>query len=73
VRTLSATAFREQFLQLLEKIPVDGILITKRGHPVAKLVPVRGSCTDLIGSAPDFLYENGDDLFSTGIQWDAES
>ena len=73
MRTLSATAFREQFLQLLENVPTDGILITKRGQPVAKLVPVRGSCADLIGSDPNFLYENDDDLFSTGIQWDAES
>jgi prevent-host-death family protein len=73
VKILSVTAFREQCLQLLENVPIDGVLITKRGRPVAKLIPVHRDCTDLIGSAPDFLYENEDDLFSTGSRWDAKS
>jgi antitoxin (DNA-binding transcriptional repressor) of toxin-antitoxin stability system len=69
VKILSATTFWKQLRQLLKNVPVDDILITKCGRPIAKLAPVGGSCADLIGSVPDFLYENEDALFSTGIQW----
>jgi hypothetical protein len=43
-----------------------GILITRHGHGVAKILPVRApSCVDLIGAVP-LLRDNDDDLFSTG-------
>lgn len=50
VITLNVTEFREQCLHLLERLPSEGVFITKRGRPVAKLVPVRRSCADLIGT-----------------------
>jgi antitoxin (DNA-binding transcriptional repressor) of toxin-antitoxin stability system len=73
MKSLSVTEFRQQCLQLLDHIPPDGVVITRRGRPVARIVRERGSCSELIGSAPDVIFDNDDDLFSTGVRWDAES
>ena len=51
---------------------MDGVLITKRGRPVAKVMPVSSSCIDLIGSISDLASDPDDDLFSTGLEWDAQ-
>lgn len=72
MNTLNATEFREQCLHLLDCVPSSGVLITKRGRPVAKLIPVRRSCADLIGTVPGLATDPADDLFSTGLSWDAE-
>jgi prevent-host-death family protein len=41
MRDLSITEFRRQCLSLLEALPEEGIVITKRGQPVARVAPVR--------------------------------
>jgi len=40
MRDLSITEFRRQCLSLLEDLPEEGIVITKRGQPVARVAPV---------------------------------
>jgi antitoxin (DNA-binding transcriptional repressor) of toxin-antitoxin stability system len=40
MRDLSITAFRRQCLALLEDLPEEGIVITKRGKPLARVAPV---------------------------------
>jgi antitoxin (DNA-binding transcriptional repressor) of toxin-antitoxin stability system len=66
--------FRQKCLALMDDLPAEGILITRHGHPVAKLLPVRSSsCVDLIGILPGLTITDDDDLFSTGECWDAES
>lgn len=73
VQEISVSDFRQQCLSLMDRLPAEGILITRHGHPVAKLVPVRpASCSELIGTLA-ILPDNHDDLFSTGERWDAES
>jgi antitoxin (DNA-binding transcriptional repressor) of toxin-antitoxin stability system len=70
---ISISEFRQKCLVLMDSLPADGLLITRHGHPVAKLLPVRPkSCADLIGSVP-MLTNQSDDLFTTGERWDAES
>ncbi|MCK4341303.1 MAG: type II toxin-antitoxin system Phd/YefM family antitoxin [Phycisphaerae bacterium] len=69
---ISASKFKEQCLALLEQVEPDGIVITKHGKPVAKLVPIERDCSDLIGSMKDELVIKGD-ILSTGLAWDAES
>src|SRR5579875_3930210 len=73
MKTLNVIDFWEQCLQLLEGRPADGILITKRGRPLAKVTPVPSSCSDLIGTMKGLVSNPQDDLFSTGVGWDAES
>ncbi|MGD0774997.1 MAG: type II toxin-antitoxin system prevent-host-death family antitoxin [Candidatus Solibacter sp.] len=41
MRDLSITEFRRQCLALLDDLPEEGIVITKRGQPVARVSPVR--------------------------------
>jgi prevent-host-death family protein len=38
---LSVTEFRKRCLTLLEDLPDEGIEVTKRGEPVARVIPVR--------------------------------
>jgi antitoxin (DNA-binding transcriptional repressor) of toxin-antitoxin stability system len=73
MREISVSDFRQQCLTLMDHLPPEGVIITRHGHPVAKLLPIRpASCADLIGTAP-VLRGHDDDLFSTGERWDAES
>ena len=68
---ISVSDFRQRCLTLMDRLPAEGILITRHGQPVARIVPVRpGSCADLIGSIP-ILSDPADDLFSTGERWEA--
>ena len=56
-RTLGAAQFKEQCLAILDQVDPEGIVITKHGRPVAKLIPIEGTSEHLIGSlqweAPD--------------------
>ena len=70
---LNVTEFRQRCMMLLDELPADGIVITKYGRPIARLLPIRQSPVDLIGSYPGFLHSDDDDLFSTGIEWNATS
>ena len=46
MKRVPATMFKAQCLAILDRIDPDGIIITKHGRPVAKLIPV--------GTAPRF-------------------
>jgi antitoxin (DNA-binding transcriptional repressor) of toxin-antitoxin stability system len=70
--TINAAKFKEQCLSLLDSITDEGIVITKRGKAVAKVIPIRTECADLIGSINGKIKINGD-IMSTGLKWDAES
>ncbi len=70
---MNVSDFRQKCLSLMEQLPAEGILITKHGRPVAKIVPIRESAAELIGSVPGLVLDPDDDLFSTGATWDAQS
>jgi antitoxin (DNA-binding transcriptional repressor) of toxin-antitoxin stability system len=72
MKSLNASEFREQCLSLLDHLPPEGIVIMKRGQPVARLVPVRKDNADLIGSLRGQFQIHGD-ILSTEERWDAES
>lgn len=57
---------------LLENLGPEGILITKHGKPVARLIPASTNCAELIGSMKDKIQIRGE-ILSTGIKWNAES
>ena len=72
VEQLNASKFKEQCLSLLDHLAPDGIVITKHGKPVARLIPIECGCAELIGSMKGKVQVKGD-IFSTGIKWNAES
>jgi antitoxin (DNA-binding transcriptional repressor) of toxin-antitoxin stability system len=43
MQDLSITEFRRQCLALLDALPEEGFVITKRGQPVARVAPVRAA------------------------------
>lgn len=47
---ISASQFNERCLALLDNLDPEGIVITKHGKPVARLIPASSDCADLIGS-----------------------
>jgi prevent-host-death family protein len=72
MKTISAAKFKEQCLALLDAPGPDGIVITKRGKPVARLVPIAASPKDLLGALKGKLHIRGN-IESTGVKWDAQS
>jgi prevent-host-death family protein len=72
MKTIAAGKFKEQCLALLDSVGPEGIVITKHGKPVAKLVPIGSDSASLIGSFRGTLRIKGD-IMSTGERWDAES
>lgn len=71
-RTMNVSRFKEQCLALVDTLEPEGIVITKRGKPVAKIVPIRSECAHLIGALKGKISVHGN-ILSTGIRWNAES
>jgi prevent-host-death family protein len=70
-RTLAAAEFKAKCLAILDDVDADGIIITKHGKPVAKLMPIQPSSIELIGRLKGKLEIKGD-VLSTGLNWDVE-
>lgn len=68
----NASKFKEQCLSVLDNLDPEGIVITKHGKPIARVVPVSADCAGLIGSMRGRIRVKGD-ILSTGIRWNAES
>ena len=72
MKTLAAGKFKDVCLQTLDEVAATRrpVVITKRGRPVAKLVPVTSPARapSLAGS---IIAESGDP-YSTGEVWDAD-
>ena len=72
-KTMPAAEFKAKCLKILDELEAGGILITKRGRPVARVIPaVEADNKKLIGSMKGKIEVSGD-LFSTGVKWNAES
>jgi len=71
MKQIPAARFKAQCLLLLDRVDEDGIVITKRGRPVAKLIPIRTESAGLIGGLKNRLKIRGD-LLSTGVRWHAQ-
>ena len=72
MKQMAAAKFKAQCLSILDRVDAEGIVITKRGKPVAKLIPINAASADLIGSLKGKIKIKGD-ILSTGIRWDAQS
>ena len=72
MRQIGATQFKQQCLSILDRLAPDGVVITKHGRPVAKLIPIGTVAAALIGCLKGKLKIKGD-VLSTGLRWDAQS
>jgi antitoxin (DNA-binding transcriptional repressor) of toxin-antitoxin stability system len=72
MKTIGAAKFKEQCLSIIDHLEPSGIVITKHGKPVAKLLPVDGTSKDLIGCMRGRVKIKGD-VMSTGVRWSANA
>ena len=72
MKTMGAAKFKEQCLSVLDQVDPDGVVITKHGKPVAKLVPISTDGAALIGALKGKLHIRSD-IVSTNLDWDAQS
>ena len=70
MNVIDAAKFKEQCLALLDDIGSDGLIINRRGRPVARLLPLEPHDAELIGSLRDKIVVRGD-ILSTRVDWDA--
>jgi prevent-host-death family protein len=70
MKRVAAAKFKEQCLSLLDHLDPDGLVITKHGKPVARVLPVERASADLIGSLRGRIRVKGD-VLSTGLTWEA--
>ena len=71
-KRIGAAKFKEQCLALLDSVGPEGIVITKHGKPVARLLPMDTESGELIGTLQGKITVKGD-LLSTDVEWDAQS
>jgi antitoxin (DNA-binding transcriptional repressor) of toxin-antitoxin stability system len=67
------TEFKAKCLRIVDELEPAGLLLTKRGRPVARVVPA--TVVDnraLIGSMKGRIAVKGN-IFSTGARWHAQS
>ena len=69
MKTIAITKFKEQCLALLERLDEEGILVSKHGKPIAKIVPYKRQNAELIGCLKHEIKIHHDNLFSTDSQW----
>lgn len=71
---IPAGIFKAQCLGLLDEVQQQRkeIVITKRGHPVARLVPAEDEAPVVFGRLKGTGRIVGD-VFSTGERWDADA
>ncbi len=69
MESIEAAKFKEQCMALLERLDADGLVVTKHGKPVAKIIPYGQRDADLIGSMRGLIEVKGD-IISTGIDWE---
>ena len=73
-QTIAAGEFKARCLKLMDEVREkrSEVVITKRGKPVAKLVPVEEEVDDIFGRMRGTVKILGDIVGPTGVEWDAE-
>lgn len=69
---VTVTEFHRHCLTLLDDLGTDGIVITRQGRPVARLLPMPQPAADLIGAMRGRIRIR-DEILSTGVAWNAGS
>lgn len=72
---IPAGQFKAQCLKLMDEVNTrhEEVVITKRGKPVARLVPYEETSVSIHGFMKNTVTIIGDVVSPTGEKWDAES
>jgi len=71
MQEIGASKFKEKCLALLEDLPQEGVVVTKRGRPVAVVTPYPQKSADLLGRSRGKIAIHGD-ILSTNTEWDSD-
>jgi len=71
--TVGAGEFKAKCLQLMDEVSERHVsyTITKRGKPIAKLVPIEETPIDFFGCLKDTVTITGDIVSSVEVEWEA--
>ena len=72
MNTIEAETFQEQCMALLDGLAAHGLIITKDGKPIARVVPYDSGSADLIGSLRHKVKIQGD-ILTTGLRWNLDT
>ena len=71
-RVMTMTDFKAKCLRLVDDLGPSGIVLTKRGRPVARVIPAGATSNrDLIGALEGKIKVRGN-VMSTGVKWHAQ-
>ncbi len=71
MKVVAITKFKEQCLELLDQIDDEGLIVTKHGKSIVRIVPYGRHNTDLIGSLKQEIKIKGS-IYSTDLNWNAD-
>jgi prevent-host-death family protein len=71
---IAISQFKAHCLELIEKLQTDGqpIIVTKRGKPVAKVMPFNNEKVSLFGILKHKAEIKGDIIDAIDVKWDAQ-
>lgn len=71
--TVGATEFKARCLELMDRVATTGnpVVITKRGKPVARLVPARRRPRSVVGALKGHVRIRGDIVSPIDVGWEA--
>jgi antitoxin (DNA-binding transcriptional repressor) of toxin-antitoxin stability system len=72
MKTIKISEFKEQCLSLLDRLDPEGLVVTKHGKPLARVLPFEKDGKHLIGCLKGKITVKGN-IFKTGLKWNAES
>jgi prevent-host-death family protein len=72
-RVITATEFKAKCLRILDQLNGQSVVITKRGRPIARIMPVAPSGIEKYYGCMKGKIKVKGNIFSTGVKWDAES
>ena len=67
MKTVGAAKFKEQCLSLIDHLDPEGLVVTKHGKPVARVLPYERRFAPLIGSLRDKIGIHGD-IMTTAVR-----
>ena len=70
MKVVDITNFKEQCLELLDQIDDEGLIVTKHGKPIVRVVPYHSHNAELIGSLTQEFKIKGS-IYSTDLDWEA--
>ncbi|HEY2930642.1 MAG TPA: type II toxin-antitoxin system Phd/YefM family antitoxin [Acidobacteriota bacterium] len=72
-KTMTVTEFKAKCLKILDELDAQGLIVTKRGKPIARVAPILAEQNrSLIGSMKTKIKVKGN-IFSTGAKWNVKS